>query len=81
MAAAACFPLEGKLNHTGLVVGTIGSCAVFAVGHGQYPIGLRVVVGVVAIVFVYPWVAARTLWAPWIPHTLGDIIGDSILKL
>ena len=81
VAAAASFPLEGKLNRTGLVVGTIGSCAVFAVGHEQYSIGLRVVVGVVAVVFVYPWVASRTLWAPWIPHTLGDIIGDSILQL
>jgi hypothetical protein len=54
---------------------------VFAIGHEQYAVGLRAIVGVVAVVFVYPWIAARTLWAPWIPHTLGDIIGDSIVKL
>ena len=62
-------------------MGTVGSCAVFAAGHEQYAVALRVLVGVVAVVFVYPWVSARSLWAPWIPHTLGDIIGDSILKL
>jgi hypothetical protein len=81
VAAAACFPLVGTLDRTGVVVGTIGSCAVFAVGHEQYDVALRVVVGVVAVVFVYPWIAARSLWAPWLPHTLGDVIGDSILKL
>lgn len=81
VAAAASFPLVGKLDRAGLIVGTIGSCVVFAVGHEQYSIALRVVVGVVAVVFAYPWIATRSLWAPWIPHTLGDIIGDSILKL
>ena len=81
VAAATSFPLVGKLDRAGLIVGTIGSCVVFAVGHEQYSIALRVVVGVVAIVFAYPWIAARSLWAPWIPHTLGDVIGDSILKL
>ena len=81
VAAGASFALAGKLDRAGLVVGTIGSCAVFAVGHEQYPIALRVVVGVVAVVFVYPWIAARSLWAPWIAHTLGDVIGDSIIAL
>jgi len=81
LAAGDTFPLAGKLDRAGIVVGTIGSCAVFAAGHGQYPIALRVVLGVIAIVFVWPWVRARSLWAPWIPHTLGDVIGDTILKL
>lgn len=81
IAAAARFPLAGPVNRAGAVVGTIGSCAVFAVGHEQYPVALRIVVGVVAIAFAYPWVAARSLWASWIPHTLGDVIGDTILKL
>jgi len=81
VAAAASFPLAGKLNRAGVVVGTIGSCAVFALGHEQYPVALRVVIGVVAIVFAYPWIASRSLWAPWIPHTLGDVIGDTILSL
>lgn len=81
VAAGASFALAGKLDRAGLVVGTIGSCAVFAVGHEQYPIALRVVVGVVAVVFAYPWIAARSLWAPWIAHTLGDVIGDSIIAL
>ena len=81
VAAAASFALVGTLDRAGLVVGTIGSCVVFAAGHEQYSIALRVVVGVVAIGFAYPWIAARSLWAPWIPHTLVDVIGDSILRL
>ena len=81
VAAAAPFPLTGPLDRAGVVVGAVGSCVVFAAGHEQYELALRVVVGVVALVFVYPWIAARSLWAPWIPHTLGDIIGDTILKL
>src|SRR5262245_13985444 len=81
VAAAASFPLAGNLNRAGVVVVSIGSGAVFDIGHKQYSVALRVVVGVVAIVFAYPWIAARSLWAPWIPHTLGDVIGDTILKL
>lgn len=81
VAAAATFPLAGGANRAGVVLGTLGSCVVFAAGHEQYSIALRVVVGLVAVVFAWPWVAARSLWAPWIPHTLGDFIGDTILKL
>jgi membrane protease YdiL (CAAX protease family) len=69
------------MDRAGVVLGTIGSCVVFAVGHEQYAVALRVVVGVVAVVFAYPWIAARSLWAPWIPHTVGDVIVDSILEL
>jgi hypothetical protein len=79
VAAATKFPLIGKLNRAAVVVGAVGSCFVFAAGHDQYSLELRVAVGVVALVFIYPWVAARSLWAPWIPHTLGDFIADSIL--
>jgi membrane protease YdiL (CAAX protease family) len=81
VAAAATFPLVGSLSRAGLVAGTIGSCVAFASGHTQYPLALRAVLGVIAIVFVWPWVRARSLWAPYIPHTLGDIIGDTLLKL
>jgi Type II CAAX prenyl endopeptidase Rce1-like len=81
VAAAASFPLSGKVDRAGLLVGTIGSGAVFAVGHEQYPVALRVVVGVVSVAFAYPWITARSLWASWIPHTLGDVIADSILEL
>lgn len=81
VVVAASFPLAGKADRAGLVAGTIGSCVVFAIGHDQYPLDLRVVVGAVAVVFVYPWIVARSLWAPWIPHTLGDFIADSILDL
>lgn len=81
VVAATPFPLAGALDRAGLIVGTLGSCVVFAVGHEQYPIALRVVIGVVAVVFAYPWAAARSLWAPWIPHTLGDFIGDTVLRL
>ena len=64
-----------------MIAGAIGSSVIFAMGHEQYAMALRVVLGVVATVFVYPWVAARSLWAPWIAHMLVDIIGDSILEL
>jgi hypothetical protein len=79
--AGATFPLAGPLDRRGVVVAAIGSCVVFAWGHGQYPVPLRVVLGLVALVFVWPWVRARSLWAPWIAHTLGDVVGDSILEL
>ena len=81
VAAAATFSLAGRLDRAGLIAGTIGSCAVFALGHEQYSVALRVVVGAIAALFAYPWIAARSLWAPWIPHTLVDVIGDSILEL
>lgn len=81
LAAGATFPLAGPLDRLGLAVGAAGSCVVFAAGHVQYPLGLRVVLGVIALVFVWPYVRARSLWAPWIPHTLGDVVADTILKL
>ena len=79
--SSGSFSLNDTLNRTGVIVGTIGSCIVFAAGHDQYPIELRVVIGIVSVVFVYPWIKTRTLWSPWIAHTLGDIIGDTIVTL
>ncbi len=81
VAAGATFALDGALDRRGVALGTVGSCVVFAAGHTQYPVSLRVVLGVIAVVFVWPWVRARSLWASWIPHTLGDVILDSVLKL
>ena len=81
VAAGATFPMKGPLDRLGATVATIGSCVVFAAGHEQYPLALRAVLGVISLVFVWPWTRARSLWASWIPHTLGDVIGDSILKL
>ena len=81
VAAGASFPLTGKANVAGLVAGTIGSSVVFAMGHEQYAMALRVVLGVFSTVFAYPWVAARSLWAPWIAHMLVDVIGDSLVEL
>jgi len=57
-AAAASFPLSGKVDRAGILVGTLGSCIVFAVGHEQYGMALRVVVGVVAVVFANPWITS-----------------------
>lgn len=81
VAVAASFPLIGRPDRAGLIVGTIGSCLVFALSHEQYSVALRVVIGVAASVFAYAWVRARSLWAAWIPHTLVDVIGDSIVTL
>ena len=81
VAAASCFPLAGKADRAGVVLGTIGSCVVFAAAHEQYSMALRVVIAVVSVGFVYAWVGARSIWAPWIPHTLVDVIGDTILEL
>jgi membrane protease YdiL (CAAX protease family) len=79
--SATSFPLAGKPRLAGLIAGTIGSSVVFAMGHEQYSVVLRAVIGVFAAVFAYPWVAARSLWAPWIAHMLVDVVSDSILKL
>ena len=75
--------VTGLVATTLLLVVTvgIGAAVVFAIGHEQSAMGLRVVIGVVTTVFAYPWVAARSLWAPWIAHTLVDVVGDSILQL
>jgi hypothetical protein len=81
VVAGASFPLGGKPNIAGLVAGTIGSSVVFAMGHEQYSMALRLVIAVVSTGFAYPWVAARSLWAPWIAHVLVDVVGDSILRL
>lgn len=80
-AAAATFPLAGAPSRAGVAAGVIGSSLVFALGHEQYAPALRVVVGVVSTVFAYPWVRARSLWAPWIAHMLVDVVGDSIIRL
>jgi membrane protease YdiL (CAAX protease family) len=81
VVAGASFPLAGRPTLAALAAGIIGSSTVFATGHEQFSMALRVVVGVLATVFAYAWVAARSLWAPWIAHTLVDVIGDSILTL
>jgi hypothetical protein len=81
LAAAAPFPLTGPTQRAGLVVGTLCSCLIFGVAHEQYAVALRVVVGLVAILFVYPWASARSLWAAWLPHTVGDIIDDTFMAL
>ncbi|MEQ1508038.1 MAG: CPBP family glutamic-type intramembrane protease [Myxococcota bacterium] len=70
-----------RLHRAAILVATVGSCALFAAGHGQYPVPLRVVLGVLSVAFVWPFVVARSLWAPWIPHTVVDVIADSILVL
>ena len=81
VAAAASFPLAGTLHRAGLVVGVAGSSIVFAAGHDQYSVELRVIIALVSTVFAFAWVRARSLWAPWIPHTLVDFIADSVMKL
>lgn len=81
VAAGTTFAMNGPRDRAGLVLGTIGSCILFAMGHDQYPVALRVIIGVAASVFAIAWIRARSLWAPWIAHTLADIIGDSIVEL
>jgi hypothetical protein len=81
VVAGATFPLAGNASRAGLIAGVIGSSVIFAVGHEQYALALRVVIGVLSTGFAYPWIAARSLWAPWIAHMLVDVVGDSILTL
>lgn len=81
VGAAAAFPLTGTTDRAGLVTGTLGSCFIFAASHTQYSIALRVILGVLSVIFAFAWVRTRSLWGPWIPHTVVDVVGDSILKL
>jgi hypothetical protein len=81
LAAGATFPLEGKLDRRGLAVATIGSSVAFAALHTQYALALRVMLAVVSVLFVWPWARARSLWAPWIVHMIGDVVGDTFLVL
>src|SRR5215510_7798526 len=50
VAAGASFPLTGTANRAGLLAGTIGSSIVFAAGHDQYTLALRVVIAIVAVI-------------------------------
>lgn len=83
-AAGLTFPLtqEAPVSRLGVAVAGVGSSIMFAAGHAQYPLGLRVFMAVLSLAaWVWPWVRARSVWAPWISHTLGDVVGDTILKL
>jgi hypothetical protein len=81
LVAGATFPLEGKLDRRAVAVATVGSTFAFAALHAQYPLALRVLLGVVSLAFVWPWVRARSLWAPWVVHMIGDVVGDTFLVL
>lgn len=81
VAAGATFPLAGPADRRAVAFATVGSCFVFAASHTQYPIPLRVLLGTLSVVFVWPWVQSRSLWAAWMVHMAGDIVGDSILTL
>jgi membrane protease YdiL (CAAX protease family) len=80
-AAVATFPLAGKVDRVGAFVAIVGSSVVFAAGHTQYSLAVRVGVGIAGIIFTWPWIRTRSLWAPWLVHTLTDVISDSIVKL
>jgi membrane protease YdiL (CAAX protease family) len=80
--AATPFPLVGPLDRWATAFAAIASSLAFALSHQQYSMGLRVFMAVMSLaVWAWPFFTARSLWAPWIPHTLADLIGDSILKL
>lgn len=82
VGANRTFALAGALDRKGIVVGALGSSVIFAAGHTQYPLPLQVFMGLMALgVWAWPWWSARSLWAPYLPHTLGDVVGDTILKL
>jgi membrane protease YdiL (CAAX protease family) len=77
--AGETFRLKGSFDRRGLLAATIGSCILFAAGHEQYAVDVRVALGVTSLVFVWPWVRTRSLWAPWIVHMIGDLVGDTFL--
>lgn len=81
VATGTRFSASEPLNKSGVVTGTIGSCVVFAIGHEQYNLDLRILIGVASIAFVYPWVKTRSLWGAWLAHMIVDIIGDTFIDL
>jgi membrane protease YdiL (CAAX protease family) len=81
VAAGATPPLEGPLDRMGLVAAAVGSAAVFGAGHDQAPVGLRLAIGVAGIIFAWPFWRTRSLWAPWLAHMVGDVVGDTFLTL
>ena len=80
VATGRTFPMEGAADRLGVVVAALGSSILFAVGHGQYPLWLRAFLVVTALILAWPWVRARSLWACWIVHMLGDVVVDSTLS-
>lgn len=81
VVAGRTFPLAGDVDRAGVIAAAIASCLIFAAGHGQYALPLRATLAVISVVFVAPWVLSRSLWAAWLPHTIGDVVGDSILRV
>lgn len=81
VGAGRAFSLNENSSKAGLLLGTIGSCTIFAMAHEQYDVSLQIVIGLSSIGFVYPWVKARTLWSPWIAHMLVDVIADTFIEL
>lgn len=80
IAATPC-PLVGPLERWATAFSAIVSSLDFALSHQQYSMGLRVFTAVMSLAaWAWPFFTARSLWAAWIPYTLGDLIGDSILK-
>jgi hypothetical protein len=79
--AGTTFPLEGPLDRVGLIAAVVGSAAVFGASHSQANIGLRVAIGVAGVIFAWPFWKSRSLWAPWLTHMVGDVVGDTFLRL
>lgn len=81
LGAGAALPLDGPRHPAGLVTGVLGSSVIFGLAHEQYALPLQVVTALVGLIFALPWIKARSLWAAWLPHTLGDVIGDTFMAL
>ena len=78
--SGAQFP-DGKHQRIALVVAALASSALFAFGHGQYNSAQKIGVMIVGLIFVGAFIGARSLWAPWLAHQLGDMVGDTIVSL
>jgi membrane protease YdiL (CAAX protease family) len=59
----------------------VGSAVVFAMAHTQFPMPARLGVIVVGIIFGCAYERSGSLVAPWIAHQVGDMVGDTVLRM
>jgi membrane protease YdiL (CAAX protease family) len=73
------FILAGLAAVIGFWPAAIIASGLWAAQHTQYPLGLRVLIGSIGIVWCWIRIRARTLWAPYLAHEIMDTALDALI--
>lgn len=55
------------------------SSVAFGATHAQYPLQLQALIAATGMIWAIVGREAQSLWAPWLSHTLLDVVGDSLV--